>query len=158
MDSKNFPLEYFYIESITTFNYYFTTFAGAITITIAPFYLYILLTQSKSLGTYKWFLLNHSIWSICSEITLVLTKPCTLMPGGIFNYIIKYIITFSRWICSWTVGEDWQLQNDLLFYSYLFFISIFHSCGDDDESHLPLYKYLPWSYTKYRNFKMDDRR
>ena len=82
MNPKSFPLEYFYIESITIFNYYFTTIAGAITIAIAPFYFYIVLTQSKNLGTYKWFLLNHSIWAICFEIGISLTKPCLLVPAG----------------------------------------------------------------------------
>ncbi|KAE9547050.1 hypothetical protein FO519_009738, partial [Halicephalobus sp. NKZ332] len=82
MNSTDLLLEHFYNEKITHFNFVFTTIAGAITAFIAPFYLFIILTQSKSLGTYRFFLLNHSIWTICAELALSLTKPCFLMPGA----------------------------------------------------------------------------
>ncbi|KAE9548205.1 hypothetical protein FO519_008585 [Halicephalobus sp. NKZ332] len=86
MSSRDFPIEYFYNETVTNFNIVFTTVTAAITISIAPFYLYIVLTQSKSLGTYRILLLNHSIWSICTEISWSLTKPCVLTPAaGGFN-------------------------------------------------------------------------
>ncbi|KAE9548204.1 hypothetical protein FO519_008584 [Halicephalobus sp. NKZ332] len=81
MNAKDFPIEYFYNEIATKFNMIFTTITALITVSMAPFYLYIVLTQSKSLGTYRFFILNHSIWTICAEICFGFSKTCMLMPG-----------------------------------------------------------------------------
>ena len=55
-----------------------------ITLAIAPVYYYILLTQSKTLGKYKWFLLNQSVWSLLFTIVAVIGKPIFLFHAPAF--------------------------------------------------------------------------
>lgn len=57
---------------------------------------YIILTQSKSIKNFKWFLINNSFWNILLEIGLGFLKPVFLLPSiSVYTEIIKYPITIT---------------------------------------------------------------
>ncbi|KAE9548610.1 hypothetical protein FO519_008176, partial [Halicephalobus sp. NKZ332] len=82
MGPKDYPIEYFYNEFATEFYFFFSNVTAVLTIALAPIHIYTILTQSKKMGSYKWFLLNHSVWCIMLEIFLAITKPIPLYPAA----------------------------------------------------------------------------
>ncbi|KAE9551622.1 hypothetical protein FO519_005150, partial [Halicephalobus sp. NKZ332] len=82
MDSKVFPLEYFYDESVTNFYIVFTNTTTGITVALIPVYFYVIFTQSKQLGNFKWFLVNHSIWYLSLDLAMCYFKPLVLNPAA----------------------------------------------------------------------------
>lgn len=78
-------------STIYTIVLYYINIIGAITISIAPAYFYILLTQSGSLKRFKWFLLNHSFWCLSFLISFIIFKPVLLLPApcGFQNSIFR---------------------------------------------------------------------
>ena len=69
-----------FFSAITSiiYNTYFNVIGG-ITISVAPFYFYILLTQSETLKNFKWFIINHSFWCLCLLLSFVIFKPILLL-------------------------------------------------------------------------------
>ncbi|KAE9548544.1 hypothetical protein FO519_008247 [Halicephalobus sp. NKZ332] len=57
----------------------YTNIIVIVTVSIAPFYFYILFTQSLTLQKFKWFLLNHSFWCICFLTSFIIFKPVLLL-------------------------------------------------------------------------------
>ena len=70
-----------YIEIIYQ---YYSTFTLLLTWMLAPLTFYVILTQSRSLGSVKWLLLNHSFWCLMLETLLGTVKPVLLgeIAGG----------------------------------------------------------------------------
>uniref|UniRef100_A0A7E4ZSE9 Serpentine Receptor, class J n=1 Tax=Panagrellus redivivus TaxID=6233 RepID=A0A7E4ZSE9_PANRE len=71
----------------------------AISIILGLFLDYVILTQSKSLGTFKYYVLNQSIWAQLFEVLMILLNPVFLTPyfagymGGIFRNTAGYAAT-----------------------------------------------------------------
>lgn len=70
----------YYIDSVARFNYIFTSTTLVVTLMIAVVFFYTILTQSKQLGVYKWFIFNHTLWCFLFEIALSVTKPVLMTP------------------------------------------------------------------------------
>uniref|UniRef100_A0AC35EYN9 Serpentine Receptor, class H n=1 Tax=Panagrolaimus sp. PS1159 TaxID=55785 RepID=A0AC35EYN9_9BILA len=49
---------------------------------IAPFLFYVIITQSRNLGDFKWLIFNHSFWCLTLESLLGLVKPLFLSPAA----------------------------------------------------------------------------
>uniref|UniRef100_A0A914R6Y0 NADH dehydrogenase subunit 4 n=1 Tax=Panagrolaimus davidi TaxID=227884 RepID=A0A914R6Y0_9BILA len=68
---------------------------------IAPLYFFVVLTQSKLLGSFKWLLFNYSLWGFFLTTFMGLVKPIFLTPAfavihiGIFQNIGSYLSTFA---------------------------------------------------------------
>ena len=73
-----------------------------------PLMVYLILFQAKTMGYYKWFLLNCVCWGFLADLWLTLTQPITLSPmaAGYFNGPIanivggipQFIILFSLYV------------------------------------------------------------
>uniref|UniRef100_A0A7E4ZRR6 G_PROTEIN_RECEP_F1_2 domain-containing protein n=1 Tax=Panagrellus redivivus TaxID=6233 RepID=A0A7E4ZRR6_PANRE len=67
-----------------------------VSIVLSIFVNYVILTQSKTLGTYKYYIINQTVWSQLFEIGMILYNPVVLMPyiagysGGIFRSFGTY--------------------------------------------------------------------
>uniref|UniRef100_A0A7E4VDX0 Serpentine Receptor, class T n=1 Tax=Panagrellus redivivus TaxID=6233 RepID=A0A7E4VDX0_PANRE len=70
-----------------------------ISVILGLFLDYVILTQSKSLGTFKYYLLNQAIWAQIYEILMITLNPVFLTPyfagymGGIFRKSAGYAAT-----------------------------------------------------------------
>uniref|UniRef100_A0A7E4UYV1 Serpentine Receptor, class J n=1 Tax=Panagrellus redivivus TaxID=6233 RepID=A0A7E4UYV1_PANRE len=70
-----------------------------ISIALGLFLDYVILTQSKSLGTFKYYLLNQTIWAQLFEVLMITLNPVFLTPyfagymGGIFRNTAGYAAT-----------------------------------------------------------------
>ena len=77
-------VDWFYNDIIANvFNLYANVVSG-LTVPLGPIVWYIIIAQSKSLGRFKWFLLNHSFWSFAFMIMVILFRPIILLPAGAF--------------------------------------------------------------------------
>uniref|UniRef100_A0A914PVS8 Uncharacterized protein n=1 Tax=Panagrolaimus davidi TaxID=227884 RepID=A0A914PVS8_9BILA len=65
---------------VTYFYYYYSYFSLCLTWIISPFLFYTIFTQSKTLGNFKWFILNHSFWCLAFETVFGIFKPMLLPP------------------------------------------------------------------------------
>ena len=74
--------ETFYNPLIVDILSIYSSIIGGITIAIAPIHFYIILTQSKVLGRFKWFIINHSFWCFLFTLSLVITKPVLLLSAA----------------------------------------------------------------------------
>lgn len=81
MDTKSYPEEYFYSAVIVYIAHYLTLMISILLILILPLYFHVLFTKSSSLGMFKWFILNHSIWSIIFTLEVLISKPVFLFPA-----------------------------------------------------------------------------
>lgn len=88
---EDYPREYFYSSTVTTLTHLFMSIILGILIITLPFYFYILLTQSKTLSIFKWFLINHTVWNVSFTMTFAITKPVLLWPAasGYFNGFVN---------------------------------------------------------------------
>ncbi|KAE9548543.1 hypothetical protein FO519_008246 [Halicephalobus sp. NKZ332] len=90
MDSNNF-----YDPVIADIFLIYSSIIGIVTVAIAPVHFYIVLTRSKTLGRFKWFILNHSFWCLLFTLSVVIIKPVILLDaasgflGGIFRNTSK---------------------------------------------------------------------
>lgn len=73
------PLPFF-----VSFYYYYSWLTLLATWFIAPLLFYVILTKSRKLGNFKWFILNHSFWCLALETVFAIAKPILLPPvaGG----------------------------------------------------------------------------
>lgn len=81
MSTERYPDEYFYSPLAAKIYHSYLWIITILLLAILPLYIYVILTQSKTLGTYKWFLLNHTIWSILFTFEISLTRPILLYPA-----------------------------------------------------------------------------
>ncbi|KAE9552228.1 hypothetical protein FO519_004572 [Halicephalobus sp. NKZ332] len=93
------PLEYFYIQVITDLYQYYTSFIGILTFLLSPILFYAILTQSKSLGNLKWFILNHNFWLLMMELMFFLFKPILIFPyNGVLATGILRTVSYKTFI------------------------------------------------------------
>ena len=84
-------------DTIVEFYVIYSSFTLILSWCMLPFLLYIILTQSEKLGTFKWFILNSSIWSLGLQTSIGLTKPYFLLPAaaGFQLGIFRHTATFQ---------------------------------------------------------------
>ncbi|KAE9551628.1 hypothetical protein FO519_005156 [Halicephalobus sp. NKZ332] len=58
----------------------FSYIALTVTLLLAPIVFYVILTQSKQIGNFKWLILNHTVWCFCQEVVLGIVKFVPLSP------------------------------------------------------------------------------
>ena len=68
-------------EAIINFYFWYSYITLFLSWLIAPLLFYVILTQSKNLDNFKWFILNHSIWCLALQTKLAVTKPLILVPA-----------------------------------------------------------------------------
>lgn len=89
------PVDYFYSEELKSI---YGMLCGIFTVTIiiiTPIHIYIILTQSKSLGNFKWLLLNYSIWNTVFELLVGVTRPVILYPAVAIYFLDPFEIITS---------------------------------------------------------------
>ncbi|KAE9552528.1 hypothetical protein FO519_004270 [Halicephalobus sp. NKZ332] len=70
---------------------YYSSFTCFISWALAILLFYVIFTQSKEIGSFKWLILNHTIWTIAGVTLATLVKPVILSPylagyqAGIFS-------------------------------------------------------------------------
>ncbi|KAE9548229.1 hypothetical protein FO519_008559 [Halicephalobus sp. NKZ332] len=63
------------------FYFYYSYLTLILCWVLAPIVFYIILTQSKTIGKFKWLILNHTFWCFCLENLLGIVKPVLLAPA-----------------------------------------------------------------------------
>jgi hypothetical protein len=76
----NLSLSDVYNQGATTFYKLSFEIVTCFQLLVLPFLIYIILTQSKKMRTYRWYLLNTILWNTLMEITQCLTCPMILSP------------------------------------------------------------------------------
>lgn len=100
----------FYNDTIARTSYYFTTISLCFTITLTPIFFYTVVTQSKNLGRYKYFLMHHSLCCLLFEYCLSIAKPVLLSPFPA-GFIMGPFGRFTIFMVSVTVAVIFLTQN-----------------------------------------------
>lgn len=67
---------------LVEFYIYYSYFTLTLCWLITPFLFYVIITQSRNLGDFKWLIFNHSFWCLALESLLGLVKPLFLSPAA----------------------------------------------------------------------------
>ena len=60
------------------FYFYYSYLTLGLCWILGPVVFYIVLTQSKTIGNFKWLILNHTFWCFCLENLIGIVKPVLL--------------------------------------------------------------------------------
>src|SRR3569833_1163021 len=95
----NLTLEDVYNQPAAIFSKIFTDIALICRVVLAPITIYVIMTQSTKMKTYRWFLIYNIFWNIMVELCLAIASPALLSPYFvfIFNSVFGNSIDHQIW-------------------------------------------------------------